>query len=353
MAYEEMTLNLKESCYSILSGKGYLEEKILQNGYMPEVAVITDKNVVTCSWWVSLKEKLQANSGKFMVLEVPPGETSKSIECFASLCSELAAKNFSRKTLIFAIGGGVVGDLAGFLAASYLRGVDLIQVPTTLLAMVDSSVGGKTGVNLPEGKNMVGAFYQPREVWIDVDVLFSLPQREMAAGMAEVIKYGVIRDRSLFDVVKNGRPEDLLSIIVRCVKIKAEIVQADERETSGQRALLNFGHTVGHAIEQSVGYGELLHGEAVAIGMLAAAFISQKHLGFSDVDLQELRQAIANNQLPLSKDGLNYQELRQAMSRDKKATADGLKWILSSRIGESAVYDDVSEALIQEAIESL
>jgi 3-dehydroquinate synthase len=245
----------------------------------------------------------------------------------------------------------VAGDLAGFVAASYLRGVKFVQIPTTLLAAVDSSVGGKTGINVPEGKNLVGAFYQPDGVWIDTSLLETLPEREFAAGMAEVIKYGVIRDRALFTQVATGQDVDLEPVIERCVQIKAEIVSADEHETTGERALLNFGHTFGHAIEQSAGYGKLLHGEAVAVGMMGAAELSRLVLGFPAGELHALRAAVLANGLPDHLEGLSLEQLLPAMGRDKKATTKGLRWILAPSLGRAELYEGVTEAQMRAAVE--
>jgi 3-dehydroquinate synthase len=240
--------------------------------------------------------------------------------------------------------------LAGYLAASYLRGVKFIQIPTTLLAAVDSSVGGKTGVNLPEGKNLVGAFYQPQRVMIDLDFLKTLPERELAAGMAEVIKYGLIWDSKLFAEVGKGRPSDLASIIKRCVEIKAEVVAGDEREESGLRAILNFGHTLGHAIEQSVGYGELLHGEAISIGMVAATWLSEKSCNLPGGTTETVKAALKANGLPVSHPGLSFEQLQPALLRDKKATASGIQWILVPEIGRTLLSTELSEERIREAI---
>ncbi|MEM9445940.1 MAG: 3-dehydroquinate synthase [Verrucomicrobiota bacterium] len=353
MSLEKIELCLGDCSYEITLGNKWLSAFIEGLGEIQEAVVISDSNVSECMWFKELIKSLSTHVLKFKSFTIEAGEKSKSIDVFGQLCSGLAQEDFTRKTKVFAIGGGVVGDLAGFVAASYLRGVELIQIPTSLLAMVDSSVGGKTGVNLPEGKNLVGAFYQPATVWIDLQTLETLPRREVAAGMAEIIKYGMIWDKDLFEEVRNGVPEDLQSIISRCIKIKAEIVEADERETSGKRALLNFGHTVGHGLEQLTGYGKLLHGEAVAIGMMAAATISQEHLGLSQSEVDALKKAIKSNDLPSSFEGISYESLKCAMARDKKATAQGLRWVLCPRIGQSAVYDDVSEGVVRKAVEQI
>ncbi|MDX6765255.1 MAG: 3-dehydroquinate synthase [Candidatus Methylacidiphilales bacterium] len=315
-----------------------------------EVAVITDRHVAGVAPARALIHTLLARAQKSVVVECPPGEETKSLTQFASILSRLAEARLSRSCTVVALGGGVVGDLAGYVAASYLRGVGFIQIPTTLLAMVDSSVGGKTGVNLPEGKNLAGAFYQPAAVFIDLDFLGSLPARERAAGMAEVIKYGIIRDPELFARVENGPPADLAPVIRRCVEIKAEVVAGDEKETTGLRAILNFGHTLGHAIEQSVGYGVLLHGEAISIGMSAACFLSEKVCGLDPAVSARVRNALRASGLPLTHPGLTYEALAEAMGRDKKATAKGLRWILCPELGKTELRSDVPDSLIRQAV---
>src|SRR4051812_30282898 len=245
-----------------------------------KVAVVTDRQVQKAQ-----RSALETMFGAVPMLAVEPGETAKSLETFGVVLDFLAANRIDRSAALFAVGGGVVGDLAGFAAAAWLRGIDLYQTPTTLLAMVDSSVGGKTGINIAAGKNLVGAFHQPRAVFIGTSVLQTLPAREFAAGMAEIIKYGLLGDTALFERLEREpltvNSEDLPLVIRRCCELKAEIVAADERETAieGGRALLNLGHTFGHAIEQVAGYGAYLHGEAVAIGLCAAARLS-KNLGY-------------------------------------------------------------------------
>lgn len=343
-------LHLGGRNYAVECGRGYLKTRLEAWKGGDEAAFITDEEVADQRWFGELLKIFEKRFPKHLCLKVPAGEGSKSLSQYGEICSKFAGANFTRKMTVFAVGGGVVGDLAGFVAASFLRGVRLIQIPTTLLAAVDSSVGGKTGVNLPEGKNLVGAFYQPSEVWMDLAVLETLPVRQVAAGMAEVIKYGVIFDRDLFEQVREGRPEDLQSVVERCIALKARTVEADEKEITGERALLNFGHTVGHAIEQTEGYGSFLHGEAVAIGMMAAAYLSRACLGFPEEDLNALREAIASNGLPTGQKGLSYERLRPVIARDKKATQTGVTWVLSPGIGRSQLCSEVSEEQIRDAI---
>jgi 3-dehydroquinate synthase len=291
---------------------------------------------------------------------VDPGEASKSMATTARLLSELAEIKVPRSGTIVGVGGGVIGDLAGFVAATYLRGIAFVQVPTTLLAMVDSSVGGKTGVNLPEGKNLVGAFHQPRLVVADLDTLATLPATEFASGMAEVIKYGAIRDRPLFDRVANGvtpQDDDLARIVATCVAIKARIVENDEFETKGERALLNFGHTLGHAIEKATGYTRYKHGEAIALGMRAAAWLSVWHpeTRMPEADARALEEALLDNDLPLTLDSeVSRDAVLAALGNDKKVAADGgNRWVLLKKLGEAQSGYSVSSSAVARALDLL
>jgi 3-dehydroquinate synthase len=256
--------------------------------------------------------------------------------------------------VLFAVGGGVIGDLGGFAAATYLRGIDFYQIPTTLLAMVDSSVGGKTGINITAGKNLVGAFHQPRGVFISTDLLATLPAREFAAGMAEIIKYGILGDAELFKHLEatplTASDARLADVIRRCCALKARIVEADERETAkdGGRALLNLGHTFGHAIENVAGYGVYLHGEAVAIGLCAAARLSQK-LGYvQPTEVTRVERVVAAHGLPIRlRAPIAYADLHAAMTRDKKVRAGGLRFVVISQLGTAATKSDVAPALVE------
>jgi len=245
-----------------------------------------------------------------------------------------------RSSFIVALGGGVIGDLAGYAAATYLRGIDLVQVPTTLLAMVDSAVGGKTGVNLPKGKNLIGAFHQPSLVCMDTDTLASLPAREFRAGLAEVVKYGVISDPRLFDVLESfDSPDDLQQdaqtiahLVRRSCEIKADVVGLDERE-GGLRAILNFGHTIGHAIEQATGYTAYLHGEAVSLGMIFAARLSEVLCGFAAEDTERLIRLLQRLDLPVVFPSNTWEDIRVAMGRDKKKVGGEVRFVLAERLG--------------------
>jgi 3-dehydroquinate synthase len=262
-----------------------------------------------------------------------------------------------RRTLVAAVGGGVVGDLAGFVAATYSRGLPLLMVPTTLLAMVDSSVGGKVAVNHPRAKNLIGAFHQPIGVWIDTDTLASLPPRDYRSGLAEVVKYGVILDADLFvyleqnaEAILRREPEVVRHIVARCCRLKADVVEQDEREESGYRAVLNYGHTFAHAFEMAAGYGQWLHGEAVAAGMVCAGRLAQRRgLIPPEVTDRQLR-LLARFGLPTKPEPWPINALLAAMRSDKKAVAGQLRFVLPKRLGEVAVFSDVPEAMVVEVL---
>jgi len=313
-----------------------------------KVAVLTDTQVQAAQG-----EALQKMFGDEPCLAVEAGEAAKSVAVFGRVLEFLAEQRLDRGSVLFAVGGGVIGDLGGFAAAAYLRGIDFYQVPTTLLAMVDSSVGGKTGINIAAGKNLVGAFHQPKGVFVSTDLLQTLPHREFAAGMAEVIKYGLLRDAALFTQLEKfpltGRSPELSAVICRCCAIKARLVEADERETApdGGRALLNLGHTFGHAIEQVAGYGVYLHGEAIAIGLAAAARLSQKlgHLKVGEV--ARIEAEITAHALPVKlREPLGLADLLQAMTRDKKVRSGMPRFVVLKSVGEAMTQNGVDPAQI-------
>jgi 3-dehydroquinate synthase len=347
-------VDLGARSYDVLIGRGLLSriDNLLRSKGLPAPwAVISDAHIKI--WSGAVSQQLGVSPR-----EVPRGETSKTIEQAALLLSWLAEQKIPRAGTIIALGGGVVGDVAGFVAATYLRGIDFVQMPTTLLAMVDSSVGGKTGVNLPEGKNLAGAFHQPRLVVADLDTLGTLPANEFAAGMAEVIKYGAIRDRALFERVANGvtsQDDDLAEIVEKCVAIKARIVENDEFETKGERALLNFGHTIGHAIEKATGYTRYLHGEAVALGMRAAAWLSVWGAGLPEEDAHAIEAALLDNDLPLELDpAVEEESILEALGNDKKVAADGVnRWVLLRSLGEAHSGVALAPEMVRKAIELL
>ncbi len=287
-------------------------------------------------------------------LIVPAGERTKSLETFGKVLDFLAANRVNRQGVLWVMGGGVVGDLGGFAAASYLRGIQYVQVPTTLLAMVDSSVGGKTGINLSAGKNLVGAFHHPEAVFIGREFLTTLPPREFAAGMAEIIKYGLLGDAGLFAQLEanpmNARSAELPAVIRRCCQLKADIVRADEFEQAaeGGRALLNLGHTFGHAIEQVTGYTTYLHGEGVAIGLVAAARLSHRLGLLGAGDIQRVERTVAAHDLPIRLRGpLPLAELQNATTRDKKNRADGIRFVVMNSLGEAATRSGIAPATIE------
>lgn len=300
-------------------------------------------------------EKLKPGLGDAAVdlIELPDGEAHKTVSTVQSILDRLVESKAGRDVTIIALGGGVVGDVAGFAAACYMRGVAFVQVPTTLLAQVDSSVGGKTGVNHPGGKNLIGAFHQPRSVIIDTDTLSTLPDREFRAGLAEVIKYGAIADTEFLGWLEDNmatlldrNPEALARAIRRSCEIKAEVVAEDERE-AGKRALLNFGHTFGHAIENTVGYGEWLHGEAVAAGMLMAATMSD----IEDAERQRLTRLVEAAGLPVDPPAAGAANLREAMKLDKKVQSNTIRLVLLRRLGDAVVTADYDDAALDRALE--
>jgi len=330
--------------YSIKVGGGLLSRLGVECAQLKlgqRCAVITDANVGRHFAKFAL-ETLVASGFEPVLITVPAGEKSKRLAMVEKCYDLLARHRLERKSFIVALGGGVVGDLAGFVAATYLRGIPFVQVPTTLLAQVDSSVGGKTGVNLTAGKNLVGAFYQPQLVLCDLDALKTLPKREYISGLAEVIKYGVIYDAILFAQLERSLPKllqrdaaTLRTVIARCCEIKADVVGQDETE-SGLRAILNFGHTIGHAIENSSGYGIYLHGEAIAIGQVAAARLSQKLSGLPSGDAERIENIFIQSGLPVAikLGAAQRKKLFAAMQLDKKVSAGEVKFVLAEKIGK-------------------
>jgi 3-dehydroquinate synthase len=319
-------------------------------------AVVVSNAVVAAHWLAPVRSSLAAAGVASESLLIPDGEAHKDWATLQDMLTRLIESRAERSTALIALGGGVVGDLTGFAAAIYQRGMPFVQVPTTLLAQVDSSVGGKTGINHALGKNMIGAFHQPRAVLIDTDCLGTLPDRELSAGLAEVIKYGAIRDPSFFSWLETNmgallarEPDALLHAIHESCRIKAEIVVADERE-SGERALLNFGHTFGHAIETAQGYGTWLHGDAVAAGMVLAAKLSERACGLAPDDRARLEALIASARLPVAPPSLPVPRWRELIARDKKVAGGTVRFILLSSLGRAIVTSDVGDADIEAAL---
>jgi len=348
-----LTVDLDERSYPIYIGQGVLGQPKLVTGHIRGRQVMVVSNETVAPLYLEAVCKLLGDFELATVI-LPDGEQYKNLDTLNLVFDALLEQRFNRHCTLIALGGGVVGDITGFAAASYQRGVAFLQVPTTLLAQVDSSVGGKTGVNHALGKNMIGAFHQPGCVLIDTDTLNTLDDRQFAAGLAEVIKYGLIRDAGFFDWLeanmdglKARDPQALAFAIERSCAIKAEIVAADERE-SGRRALLNLGHTFGHAIETGTGYGNWLHGEAVAAGMLMAADLSARHgwLAESAVDRTAalLQRAGLPTRAPAEMDADRFLEL---MAVDKKVVDGGLRLVLLKDIGEALVTGDFDADLLR------
>jgi 3-dehydroquinate synthase len=313
-------------------------------------ALLTDETIARTH--EALLASAFASIPKFVL---PAGEKTKSLEQLGRVWDFLAEQRVDRTGVLWVLGGGVIGDLGGFAAATYLRGVDFVQIPTTLLAMVDSSIGGKTGLNLTAGKNLVGAFHHPKLVFVAKEFLATLPPREFAAGMAEIIKYGLLGDAQLFTRLEqapiSSQSANILPVIRRCCELKAAIVQADERETAkeGGRALLNLGHTFGHAIEQVTGYRSYLHGEAVAVGLSAAARLSHLLGYLSPAEVARIDRTVAAHALPVRlREPLALEALMSAMQRDKKVRAGKLRFVVLKRLGEAATQGDIEAALVEQ-----
>jgi len=319
-------------------------------------AVVVTNEIVASHWLAPLRASLDASGVASDVVTIADGEAHKNFATLESVVTRLLELRAERKTMIVALGGGIVGDIAGFAAAVYQRGMPFIQVPTTLLAQVDSSVGGKTGINHPLGKNMIGAFYQPRAVLIDTHCLTTLPKREMAAGLAEVIKYGAIRDAAFFawlegsvDALMGCDPAALARAIHDSCRIKAEIVAADERE-EGERALLNFGHTFGHAIENALGYGQWLHGEAVAAGMAVAARVSHRVGRLPPSAVGRIEALLARASLPTAAPALGFDRWKTLLARDKKVASGTIRYVLLDAIGKAVISADVGDDALRELL---
>jgi 3-dehydroquinate synthase len=356
---QTVRVNLAERSYDIEIGTGNLGRVgsfLTARGKVSHAIIITDENVQE-PHAVQVAESLVAQSIETALVPVPPGETSKSADLASALWQGMLDMGADRKTVVVAVGGGVVGDLAGFIAATFARGLRFLQVPTTLLAQVDSSVGGKVGINLPKAKNMVGAFLQPLGVLVDTATLATLPDREYRSGLGEVIKYGVILDAELFTYLEahaaelvRRDPAALVHVIARCCRLKADVVEQDEREETGLRAVLNYGHTFGHAFETLTGYGELLHGEAVAIGMMSAARLAAE-LGRVDAGFVERqRKLIEAMGLLVKPPKLDRDKVVSTMMHDKKVAHGKLRLVLPDRLGHVELVEDVDPEDVRAAI---
>jgi len=358
----KIKVKLGRRAYEILIGRGILDTL---GSRLLRLKLGTDAYVITNSWikrkyGVVLARVLRKSGFNVYFKVVADSEKSKSLETASIVIKDLARFDKKRKVFIIAFGGGVVGDLAGFVASVYKRGINYVQVPTTLLAQVDSSIGGKTAVDLTQGKNLVGAFYQPRVVLSEINFLKSLEKKQLAGGLAEVIKYAIIKDRKLFDFLENNNkvilrkdPAALERIVRACSRIKADIVSRDERETVGLRTILNFGHTIGHAIEAGSGYRGYGHGQAIALGMLCAADISCA-LKMIDAGLtQRIKRLIRIYGLPVQLKGVSLDKIVQAQYRDKKFTGKENKFVLIRGIASSQILRNIQPRLIRQALEKI
>jgi 3-dehydroquinate synthase len=355
-----VNVHLGDRSYDIEIGSGLDEAggRIRDLGFGKKIALITNPTIKNL-YGQRIVESLKKAGFMVMSIDIPDGEQYKSLDWANAIYTALLINGFDRKSALVAFGGGVIGDLTGFAAATFMRGVPFIQVPTTLLAMVDSSVGGKTGVNHPMGKNMIGAFYQPKKVLMDLSVLKSLPKEELLSGMAEVIKYGVIWDSAFFEYLDDNRekilslnPDALLHVIRRSCEIKADVVSRDEREGS-LRAILNFGHTIGHAVETAENY-TIRHGYAVAIGMVYAAHLAQK-TGLCDASVPDrIEKLVAAYGLPTNLAALSRKpaatELMSTMQIDKKAEGGKVKFVMPTRVGEVIITREWEERQLEELI---
>jgi 3-dehydroquinate synthase len=356
---QTLTVGLAERSYSIHIGSDLRNHVELLLPYLPnkKAAIITNTTVAPL-YLDTLSAMLHINGVKTIPIILPDGEEYKNAETMGLIYDALLTHRCERNTPLIALGGGVIGDMTGYAAATYLRGVPFIQIPTTLLAQVDSSVGGKTGINHPLGKNMIGAFYQPQVVLADIATLNTLPDQELRAGIAEVIKYGLIRDLPFFEWLEQNMEkllardaEALQYAITRSCENKAEVVGVDERE-SGERALLNLGHTFGHAIETGMGYGTWLHGEGVAAGTIMAADLSRRLGWISEQDVARTRRLFERAGLPVVAPALGTEKYLQLMGLDKKVVGGRMRFVLLKSIGHAVVSGDVPEELLRQTLEA-
>ncbi|MFA5370669.1 MAG: 3-dehydroquinate synthase [Sideroxydans sp.] len=357
---QTMTVGLAERSYPIHIGSGLLQRTAeLLLPYLPgKRTVIVTNTTVAPLYLERLQSNLERQGVRSSSIVLADGEQYKNADSINTIYNELLSSHSERGTPLIALGGGVIGDMTGFAAATYLRGVPFIQIPTTLLAQVDSSVGGKTGINHPLGKNMIGAFYQPRLVLADTDTLETLPDKELSAGLAEVIKYGLIRDLPFLEWLETnmdklrGRDKGALQYaIFRSCQNKAEVVAADERE-SGERALLNLGHTFGHAIENGMGYGVWLHGEAVAAGTVMAADLSCRLGWLNEADVQRVRTLLQRAGLPVVAPALGADKYLRFMGLDKKVEAGRIRFVLLKALGRALIESNVPDGLLRQTLES-
>lgn len=354
----KVRVDLGEKSYDIVIGYDIGQEIVdfvRQAGFSQKALLVTDTNVGPL--YASKVQAILAQGGlEAGIIQIPAGEKSKSLAVANDVFTRAIEAGLDRKSPIFALGGGVVGDLAGFVAASYMRGVPFVQLPTSLLAQVDSSVGGKVAVNHELGKNLIGAFYQPQAVFMELNYMSTLPQREIYTGLGEIIKYGIIYDEAFFRFLEENQeavlalePEALVHMIARSCEIKAAVVSQDEKE-AGLRRILNFGHTIAHAIEKETGYVRYNHGEAVATGMIGAAWLSSKLGMIGQQDVDRVQDLVAAYKLPLKAGGVTVDNMYADIFHDKKTVGGKVTWVLMKSIGEVACRNDVPEAAVREAM---
>jgi len=353
-------VDLAERSYDIHVAKGAIQsaDKLIAQAGLSgrRAALVTDESVANLHASLVCRV-LDEASISHSVHHVPAGEGSKSMQMAETICREMILAGHDRKSFVIALGGGVIGDLAGFVASIFYRGVPFVQMPTTIVSQVDSSVGGKTGVNVAEGKNLIGCFHQPRLVIIDSDTLATLPDREFHQGFAEMIKHGAIRDAAMLDEIAALDPQSRdipADLIARNIAIKSRIVESDEQEINGTRALLNFGHTIGHGIEAAVPYGELLHGEAVSLGIRAALFLSQRHAGLPTEASHKILLLLQRFSLPLVlPPHITTDIVMEKLSRDKKFSGGHIHFVILNALGNAKVVDTVTLPDLREAIDQL
>ena len=360
----EVPVHLSERSYAVLVGSDLMDRVGEQvRRVLPEArvcAVVTDSTVGPL-YGERVLTSLRRSGFEPVLITVAAGEPSKSMVCVEDVCRHMIRAGMDRTSFLVALGGGVVGDLAGFAASIFFRGIPYVQIPTTVVSVVDSSVGGKTGVNTPEGKNLLGCFHQPRLVLADVDTLGTLPRREYNEGFAEIITHAAIRDEAMMELIERlagaevgGRTEALVALVARNVAIKAAIVAADEHETAGLRALLNFGHTIGHGIEASAGYGQLLHGEAISLGIVAALRISEEVAGLDAGASEKVIALLRRYELPLRLPAsITTADVMAKLSRDKKFMAGAVRFVVLRALGDAVVSRDVTMARMEAAVDGL
>jgi 3-dehydroquinate synthase len=351
-----VTVQTGAQSFEVLIGSGLLGETgalVAQKLKGPACAVVTDDNVAAL-FAEKVSGSLMSAGLRPTLIRVPAGEKSKTMEEAEAICARMVEAGLDRTSFVVALGGGMVGDLAGFAAAIYYRGIPCVHLPTTLLAQVDSSIGGKTAVNAAAGKNLIGAWHQPALVISDVDTLKTLPPREWRQGLAEVVKHAVICDAEMFQMIQRFDREALAPLVRRNIEIKARIVSADERETSGERALLNFGHTIGHAIERAGDYGVFLHGEAISLGIVAACEISVRKAGLPELEREKIIQTLESFELPTQLPAdFPKEKILEAIRYDKKFANGAVRFVVLSAIGSAHLATDVTMGDIEAAVAAL